>query len=163
MTKLTEEQQKKFSNFMMVQWMSCIKSNNKELSRYYVMSVDAAANTHMFNENIMRHNKLQWLLLCASSPGMGKQFHQYLPQIKKKVSLLQEPASEKDISDYFKKIYATISDSDIKDMAKAYTIEQRKKAYIASQYPHMKYSDIETLSNMIDEHDIEENERDLGN
>ena len=48
-------------------------------------------------------------------------------------------------------------------MAKAYTVEQRKKAYIASQYPHMKYSDIETLSNMIDEHDIEENERDLGN
>ena len=72
-------------------------------------------------------------------------------------------ASEKDISDYFKKIYANISDGDIKDMAKAYTVEQRKKAYIASQYPHMKYSDIETLSNMIDEHDIEENERDLGN
>lgn len=161
--RLSEEQQKKFSHYMMTQWMSCIKSNNTELNRYYVMSVDAASNTHMFNENIMKHNKLQWLLLCASSPGMGKQFHQYLPQLKKKVSLLQEPASEKDIVDYFKKIYSTVDDSDIKEMSKIYTLEQRKKAYIAKQYPNMKYNDIETLSNLINEEDIKEYERLNGN
>lgn len=161
--RLTDEQRKKFSHYMMTQWMSCVKTNNSEIEQYYVMSVDAAANTHMFNEHVMKHPKLQWLMLCASSPGLGKQFHQYLPQIKKKVSLLEEPATEKDIFEYFKKIYSSVSESDIKLMAKAYTLEQRKKAYIAKQYPNMKFNDIETLCNIINEDDIEKYERDNGN
>lgn len=161
--RLTDEQRKKFSHYMMTQWMSCVKTNNSEIEQYYVMSVDAASNTHMFNEHVMKHPKLQWLMLCASSPGLGKQFHQYLPQIKKKVALLEEPATEKDIFEYFKKIYSTISESDAKLMAKTYTLEQRKKAYIAKQYPNMKFNDIEVLSNIIDEKDIEKYERDNGN
>ena len=48
-------------------------------------------------------------------------------------------------------------------MAKTYTLEQRKKAYIAKQYPNMKFNDIEVLSNIIDEKDIEKYERDNGN
>jgi hypothetical protein len=160
--RLSDEQKKKFSHFMMIQWMSCIKANT-ELTQYYVMSSNEAANKHMFNEHVMKHHKLQWLMLCAGSPGYGKQFHQYLPQLKKKVSLLEEPANQKDIAEYFKKIYSNATDSDIKLMASVYTTEQRKKNYIAKQYPNMKFSDIETLSTMIDENDIEENERSLGN
>jgi hypothetical protein len=86
--RLTPEQQKKFVPFMMLHWISAIKGN-EGLSRYYVMSTNEYANKYLFNENVMKHPKLQWLMLCASSPGLGKQFHPWIPQIKEKVSLLK--------------------------------------------------------------------------
>jgi hypothetical protein len=159
--RLSEEQQKKFSNYMMVHWVSCVNAS-AEIEQFYVMSVDAAANTHMFNENVMKHPKLQWLMLCASSPGLGKQFHQWIPQLKNKVAQLKEPATVKDTSEYFKKIYKT-SDENCKELAKTFVIEQNKKVYLAKKFPEMKHTDIETLTNLISETDIEQYERDQGN
>lgn len=159
--RLSEEQQKKFSNYMMVHWVSCVNAS-AEIEQFYVMSVDAAANTHMFNENVMKHPKLQWLMLCASSPGLGKQFHQWIPQLKNKVAQLKEPATVKDTSEYFKKIYKT-SDENCKELAKIFVTEQNKKVYLAKKFPEMKHTDIETLTNIISETDIEQYERDQGN
>jgi hypothetical protein len=159
--RLSEEQQKKFSNYMMVHWVSCVNAS-AEIEQFYVMSVDAAANTHMFNENVMKHPKLQWLMLCASSPGLGKQFHQWIPQLKNKVAQLKEPATVKDTSEYFKKIYKT-SDENCKELAKTFVTEQNKKVYLAKKFPEMKHTDIETLTNIISETDIEQYERDQGN
>ena len=78
--RLTEEQQKKFVHYMMMHWMSAIKSSG-ELGAYYLMNTDYTANKYFFNEYVQKHPKLQWLMLCASSPGMGKQFHQWIPHL----------------------------------------------------------------------------------
>ena len=99
--RLTPEQQKKFVPFMMLHWISAIKGS-EGLSRYYVMSANEYANKYLFNENVIKHPKLQWLMLCSASPGMGKQFHQWIPHIRERVSKLKESPKTKEIKDYYK-------------------------------------------------------------
>ena len=160
--KLPPEQQKKFTSFMLVRYMSYIKGSG-EIAGYYARSVDYHANKYIFNVYVQKHPKLQWLMLCASSPGLGKQFHPWIPQIKEKVSLLKEPAQLKDIKEYYKKIYPKAGDDDIDEVSKAYVTEQKKKCYLATVYPEMKIADIETLSQMVTDEEIEQYERDRGN
>ena len=83
--RLTEEQQKKFVPYMMTHWMSAIKGSG-DVQGYYLRSVDYHANKYLFNEHVQKHPKLQWYMLCASSPGLGKQFHQWIPHLGSKVT-----------------------------------------------------------------------------
>lgn len=160
--RLTEEQQKKFVPFMMTHWMSQIKSNGG-LSAYYVRSVDYYANQHLFNEAVMKHPKLQWLMLCASSPDMGKQFHQWVPHISAKITGLKEVPKEKEMRDYFQKIYPKASEAHIYQLGETFVEEQKKKVYLATQFPELKRSDIETLAQMITDDDIRDYEKARGN
>jgi hypothetical protein len=160
--RLTVEQQKGFTPFMLLTWMSTIQGK-ADLQRYYVQSATYAANKHMFNDTIMDHKKLQWLMLCAISPGLGKQYHKYLPQIKRKVSLLQEPAKLSDIKDYFKKVYPKTDDETIVAVSEEYTRVQKRKFYLAQQFPELKHEDIELLNELVTDEDIKKYEEDRGN
>ena len=159
---LSPEQQKKIIPFMLIKWMSAVKAS-EGVQRYYTMSTNEYANKHLFNEYVQKHPKLQWLMLCASSPGLGKQFHQWIPQIKEKVAELREPATLKDTKDYYKKIYPKASDEDVTEVSEAFVTEHKKKFYLAEKYPDMKYEDIELLSNLVTDEEIEQYERDSGN
>ena len=160
--RLTTDQQKKFVPFMMLHWMSAIKAN-EGLSRYYVMSAAEYANKYMFNENVQKHPKLQWLMLCSASPGLGKQFHQWIPHIKTNVSKLKETAKVKDVKEYFKKVYPKTSDSDLTELSQAFVENQKRRMYLAERFPNMKYDEIELLSDIITDQDIKQYEEDLGN
>ena len=160
--RLTVEQQKKFVPFMMLKWMSAVKGNN-DLQKYYLLAVNEYANKYFYNENIYKQPKLQWLMLCASSPGIGKQFHQYIPEIKSKVVKLQDNTTVKEIKDYYKKIYPKVSDSDIEEISKAYVEQHKKKKYLAEIYPALKLSDIELLSQFVTDEQIKQYEIDRGN
>jgi len=159
---LSPEKQKKFTSFMLVRYLSYLKGSG-ELAGYYAMSTNYHANKYLFNEYVMKHPKLQWLMLCAASPGLGKQYHPWIPQIKEKVSLLKEEAQLKDTKEYYKKIYPKANEDDVTEVAKAFVTEQRKKFYLATVYPTMKLSDIEVLSQMVTDEEIKEYERDRGN
>lgn len=102
-------------------------------------------------------------MLCAASPGLGKQFHQWLPQIKERVSLLKEPAQLKDTKEYFTKIYPKANTEDITEYSKQFVQEQKKKMYLAEIYPHLKIADIEVLSQTVTDEDIAQYEKDRGN
>ena len=160
--RLTEEQQRKFVPYMMTHWMSQIKANSG-LQAYYVRSVDYHANQHLFNENVQKHPKLQWLMLCASSPGLGKQFHQWIPHLSTKVSQLKETPKEKDVKDYFGKVYPKADDGSLQEISKEFVNEHKKNTYLAKQYPDLKYTDIELLSSLVTEEDIRRHEEDRGN
>ena len=160
--RLTPEQQKKFVPFMMLHWISAIKGS-EGLSRYYVMSTNEYANKYLFNENVMKHPKLQWLMLCSASPGMGKQFHQWIPHIRERVSKLKESPKTKEIKDYYKKIYPTSSDSDLNLVTDVFVDNHRKKMYIAAKFPEMKFDEIELLSEIITDEDIKKYEEAFGN
>jgi len=157
--KLSEAQQKKFVPYMMLHWMSAIKASS-DLQTYYLRSVDYYANKFIFNENVQQHPKLVWLMLCASSPGLGKQFHQWIPHLKDKVIKLKEPAKLKDVKEYFNKIYAK---QGVDDMAEKFVYNQKRKAYLAGVFPNLKYEDIETLNQIVTDEDIKQYERDCGN
>jgi hypothetical protein len=160
--RLTEEQQKKFVPFMMTHWMSQIKSSGG-LASYYVMSVNHYANEHLFNENVMKHPKLQWLMLCASSPGLGKQFHQWVPHLSSKVASLKETPKEREVRDYFTKVYPKASEANLYAISEAFVTEHKKKVYLAQQFPNLKHEDIETLANLVTDDDIRKYEQDRGN
>ena len=160
--RLSPEQQKKFVPFTMIQWLSAIKGS-EGLSRYYVMSTAEYANKYLFNENIQKHPKLQWLMMCASSPGVGKQFHQWIPNISPKVSKLQTAAKLEDIKEYYKKIYPRADSDDIDAVSEAFVDGQKRKLKLAELFPNMKLSDIEQLNAVISDEDLSRYLRDLGN
>ena len=160
--RLTEEQQKKFVPYMMTHWMSAIKGSGA-VQGYYLRSVDYHANKHLFNEYVHKHPKLQWYMLCASSPGLGKQFHQWIPHLGSKVTSLKEPAKTKDIKEYYTKIYPKVDSDDIDEISKAFVQEHKRKCYLAETYPNLKQSDIEVLSQLVTEEDIKQYEKDRGN
>jgi len=160
--RLTEEQQKKFVPYMMTHWMSAIKGSG-DVQGYYLRSVDYHANKHLFNEYVQKHPKLQWYMLCASSPGLGKQFHQWIPHLGSKVTSLKEPAKAKEIKEYYTKIYPKVDSDDIDEIAKAFVQEHKRKCYLAETYPNLKQSDIEVLSQLVTKEDIKQYEKDRGN
>jgi hypothetical protein len=160
--KLTEEQKKKFSSFMMTHWMSTIKST-KDLQSYYLQSVNHYANKYLLNETINKHVKLQWLMLCAASPNMGKQFHQWIPHIRQKVSMLEEEAKTKEIKEYYKKIYPKADDESLSSLSEEYVRLQKRKVYLAEEFPNMKFSDIEALNELVSDLDIKTYEKQKGN
>jgi len=160
--RLTPEQQRKFVPFMLIKWLSYVKGSG-DIAGYYVMSTEYNANKYFFNESVGKHPKLQWYMLCAASPGLGKQYHQWLPQIKERVSLLKEPAVLKDTKEYFTKIYPKANVEDITEFSKTYVQEQKKKMHLAQIYPYLKIADIEVLSQTVTDEDITQYEKDRGN
>jgi hypothetical protein len=160
--RLTPEQQKKFVPHMMLKWMSGLKGSS-DIQRYYLQSIEYHANKYWYNENIQKNPKLQWLMLCAASPGIGKQFHQWIPEIKLKVAKLQESASLKEIKEYFKKTYSKASDTDIEELSKTYIEQHKRKKYLAEAFPNLKLSDIEVLNEVVTDEEIKQYEMDRGN
>jgi hypothetical protein len=102
-------------------------------------------------------------MLCASSPGMGKQFHQWIPHLSGKVTQLKESPKTKEIKDYFSKIYPKVNASDLDAISEAFVEEHKKKTYLAKKYPNLKQSDIETLATLVTDEEIKQYEKDSGN
>lgn len=77
---LTDEERKKFSNYLMIRWGSSVQGS-RELQEFYVIATNERLNKHFFD--LSRHPKLQWLLATTVSPGMGSQRHQWIAPKKK--------------------------------------------------------------------------------
>jgi hypothetical protein len=159
--RLSPEQQKNFSPYMMIQWLCSVKGSG-DIQAYYLQSTEYHANKYFFNENIQKNPKLAWLMMCAASPGISKQYRQWIPSIKEKVTSLKEPAKLKDIKEYFQKIYPKVSDSDLTELSTVFVEQQNKKVFLARQFPNMKYDEIELLSEIVSDSDIKQYEKDAG-
>ena len=160
--RLTPEQQKKFVPFMMLHWISAVRASS-DIQSYYLQSTEYHANKYLFNEAVHKHPKLQWLMLCAASPGLGKQFHQWIPHIRERVTRLLDSPKQKEIKDYFKKIYPKTSDSELTLLSEVYTDNHKKKMYLAKTFPELKFDEIELLSDLTTDEDIKQYEKDSGN
>jgi hypothetical protein len=77
---LTEEERKKFSNYLMIRWASSVQANC-DFQEWYLLSCNERLNKHFFEIN--RHPKLQWLCATTVSPGLGTQRHQWIAPKKK--------------------------------------------------------------------------------
>ena len=80
---LTDEEKKKFSNFLMIRYGSSV-TGGRDLQEFYLISTNERLNKHFFSIN--RHPKLQWLCATSVSPGMGPQRHQWIAPKKKETS-----------------------------------------------------------------------------
>jgi hypothetical protein len=77
---LTDEERKKFSNYLMIRWGSAVQGS-AELQEFYLVATNERLNKHFFTVN--KHPKLQWLMATAVSPGMGSHRHQWIAPKKK--------------------------------------------------------------------------------
>ena len=78
--ELTDEERKKFSNYLMIRWGSCVQGS-RDLQEFYLISTNERLNKRFFDIN--RHPKLQWLASTTVSPGMGTHRHQWIAPRKK--------------------------------------------------------------------------------
>ena len=83
---LTQEHQKQLSPFLLNRYISIVKDGKPrhkgtQIEAYYLMATNEQVNTQYFE--LAKHPKLVWQLLCTVSPGMGKQFHQWVGHKKK--------------------------------------------------------------------------------
>ena len=123
---LTDEERKKFSNFLMIRWGSSVQGS-RDLQEFYLISTNERLNKHFFAIN--RHPQLQWLCASSVSPGMGTHRHQWISPKKKD-----------------------------ENSANAGT----KKKQLMMLFPNMKRFDVDTLSKLISQKEIDVHLRELG-
>ena len=104
---LTDEERKKFSNYLMIRWGSSVEGS-RDLQEFYVISTNERLNKHFFD--VSRHPKLQWLMATTVSPGMGTHRHTWIAPKKKEAGL---SAKKKRLQE----IYPTYKDDEIDVMA----------------------------------------------
>ena len=110
-SSLTDEERKKFSNFLMIRWGSSVQGAT-ELQHYYLQSSNHYVNKHFFAIN--RHPKLQWLCATAVSPGLGTQRHQWIAPKKKE-------AGASGIRKQIAELFPHLKDDEIELMARINT------------------------------------------
>lgn len=93
--ELTDEERKRFSNYLMIRWGSAVQGN-ADLQEFYLISTNQRLNKHFFAIN--RHPKLQWLCATAVSPGMGTHRHTWIAPKKKEAGA---SAIKKQIAELF--------------------------------------------------------------
>lgn len=77
---LTDEEKKKFSNFLMIRYGSSV-NGSADLQHFYLVATNERLNKHFFTIN--RHPKLQWLCATTVSPDMGVMRHNWIAPKKK--------------------------------------------------------------------------------
>lgn len=108
---LTDEEKKKFSNFLMIRYGSSV-SGSKDFQEFYLVATNERLNKHFFAIN--RHPKLQWLCATTVSPNMGTMRHNWISPKKK------EPGGTS-IKKQLANLYPNMKDDELELMAKINT------------------------------------------
>jgi len=110
-TDLTDEEKKKFSNFLMIRWGSSVQGS-QDLQEFYLISTNERLNKHFFAIN--RHPRLQWLCASSVSPGMGVHRHQWISPKKKDTNAANTGTKKKQLMT----IFHNMKESDAETMSK---------------------------------------------
>ena len=108
---LTDDEKKKFSNFLMIRYGSSVQGNTMEQA-VYLLSCNENLNKNFFAIN--RHPKLQWLCATAVSPDWGTKRHQWIAPKKKE-------AGASGIRKQLAELYPHMKDDEIALMAQINT------------------------------------------
>jgi hypothetical protein len=114
--ELTDEERKKFSNFLMIRWGSSVQGST-ELQQYYLLSCNENLNKHFFD--LAKYPELQWLSATTVSPGMGSFRHDWIKQKKR------ESSNNKAVK-FLRQVYPTYNEDELELLAKINTTEDIK-------------------------------------
>ena len=115
---MTDEEQKKFSPFLMIRWGSVVEGD-ADMQAYYLMSVNERLNKNFFEVNTTQHKKLQWLMATTVSPGMGKQRHTWMAAGKKE--------NNSKVYKFLREIYPTYKEDEIELLAELSTKDELRE------------------------------------
>jgi hypothetical protein len=116
---LTDEERKKFSNYLMIRWGSAVQGS-RELQEFYVIATNERLNKRFFDIN--RHPRLQWLSATTVSPGLGTQRHPWIAPKKRE-------AGATGIRKQLAELYPHMKDDELEVMVKINT-KKDIEAYI---------------------------------
>jgi hypothetical protein len=108
---LTDEERKKFSNYLMIRWGSSV-TGSRELQEFYVIATNERLNRHFFAVN--QHPRLQWLMATSVSPGMGTHRHQWIAPKKKDIG-------DNEIKKILAGLYPTMKSNDVDVLSRLVT------------------------------------------
>jgi hypothetical protein len=108
---LTDDEKKKFSNFLMIRYGSSV-NGIADLQHFYLVATNERLNKHFFTIN--RHPKLQWLCATTVSPDMGVMRHNWIAPKKK------EPGGSS-IKKQLAELYPNMKDDELELMSKLNT------------------------------------------
>jgi hypothetical protein len=114
---LTDEERKKFSNYLMIRWGSSVQGST-ELQQYYLLSCNENLNKHFFD--LAQHPELQWLSATTVSPGMGTFRHDWIKQKKR------EGSSNKAVK-FLRQIFPEYKEDELELLARINTTEDLKQ------------------------------------
>lgn len=124
---LTDEEKKKFSNFLMIRYGSSV-NGIADLQHFYLVSTNERLNKHFFAIN--KHPKLQWLCATTVSPDMGTHRHNWIAPKKKEAGAT---GIKKQLAD----LYPNMKNDEIELMAKINT-KKDVDAYLKSAGQEVK-------------------------
>ena len=110
---LTDDERKKFSNFLMIRYGSSVQGS-RDLQEFYLISCNERLNKHFFAIN--KHPKLQWLCATTVSPDMGTMRHNWIAPKKKETGTTS-------IKKQLMELYPNMKDDEIELMS---TINTKK-------------------------------------
>ena len=119
--ELTDDERKKFSNFLMIRWGSTVETS-RELQEFYLIATNERLNKHFFTIN--KHPELQWLCATTVSPDMGTYRHTWIPPKKKE-------AGASTIRKQLAEIYPNMKDDDL-DVLASMTTKKEIDEYLKS-------------------------------
>ena len=105
---LTDEERKKFSNYLMIRWGSAVQGS-RELQEFYVIATNERLNKRFFDIN--RHPRLQWLCATTVSPGLGTQRHPWIAPKKKE-------AGASNVRKQIAELYPHLKDDEVELMSR---------------------------------------------
>ena len=120
--ELTDEERKKFSNYLMIRWASCVEGS-RDLQEFYLISTNERLNKHFFNIN--KHPELQWLCATTVSPDMGTPRHNWISPKKKE-------AGASSMKKQLAEIYPHMKDDELDVMVKITTKKEIDAYFKAS-------------------------------
>lgn len=109
--ELTDEEKKKFSNYLMIRWGSAVQGS-RDLQEFYLIACNERLNKHFFAIN--RHPKLQWLCATTVSPDLGAHRHLWIAPKKKE-------AGATGIKKQLAELYPNLKDDEIDLMSRINT------------------------------------------
>ncbi|VVC05085.1 Uncharacterised protein [uncultured archaeon] len=115
--RLTDEQKKQFSPYLLLRWGSMIEGNS-DLQKYYLLAANSFTNQNFWS--IQKHKKLQWLVCCTMSPECGKQRHGWIAGKKEK-------KSSDDLRKILLSLYPVLKSDEIDLLLKIHSSEEIKK------------------------------------
>lgn len=127
--RLTDEQKKAFSAWMMMRYASSVQGRN---AAQYLFMINELVNKNF--SDVSKHPELQWLLLTAA--GSGKiEFHPYIkpPNSKKKKDR---------VSEFLSGIYPLMKSDEIDMLRSLNTDQELKELALAHGYDDRTIKDI---------------------
>jgi hypothetical protein len=112
--ELTDEERKKFSNYLMIRWGSAVQGS-RELQEFYLIACNERLNKHFFAIN--RHPRLQWLCATTVSPDLGTHRHQWIAPKKK-------DSSDSGVRKQLAELFPTLKLDDIATMSAITTTKE---------------------------------------